>query len=125
MYPVAFQPFLYLHLPPTSENTRQLNYLTSRRTIIERTTCKWSSIQKQCSAGIYSAYKNCRFANCRCVEPGYKIDHLSRCTGYRLEIFATKVHKTMTVRSTLMIPTYMQGQGFGCIGVNMIETLAW
>ena len=29
MYPVAFQPFLYLHLPPTGENTGQLNYRTS------------------------------------------------------------------------------------------------
>ena len=42
MHPVAFQPFLYLHLPPTGENTRQLNYRTSILhavyTIIERTT---------------------------------------------------------------------------------------
>ena len=28
MYPVAFQPFLYLYLPPTDKNTRQLNYRT-------------------------------------------------------------------------------------------------
>ena len=26
MYPIAFQPFLYLHLSLTGENTRQLNY---------------------------------------------------------------------------------------------------
>ena len=56
MYPVSFQPFLYLHRSPTGENTRQLNNRTSILhavcTIIERIR-----VTEYIVYGI-SAYKN-------------------------------------------------------------------
>ena len=95
MYPVAFQPFLYLHLPPTGENTRQLNYRTSiLHTVIQRTTCNGVVY-----GNIALPYKNCRFANCRCVEPGYKKGHISAVVR---AIDSTKVHRTMHKRNTVL-----------------------
>ena len=101
MYPVAFQPFLYLHLPPTGENTRQLNYRTSIRT-----TCNGVVY-----GNIAPPYKNCRFANCRCVEPGHKKGHISAVVQAIDSKFATKVHRTMHKRNTVLtlkkcLPTF-------------------
>ena len=60
---------------------------------------------------LHSAYKNCRFVNCRCVEPGYKKGHISAVVRAIDSKFASKVHRTMHKRNTVLtrkkfLPTF-------------------
>ena len=51
---------------------------------------------------LHSAYKNCHFANCRSVEPGYKKRHILAVVRAIDAKFATKVHRTMQERNMVL-----------------------
>ena len=47
---------------------------------------------------LHSAYKYCRFTNCRCIEPRYKKGHISAVVRAIDSKFATKIHRTMQTK---------------------------